>query len=209
MPRTFIAASTALMRRGPSTRTSARRAACARRARYGARRRCAARGELRAPDRGLRLGLAGEPRKSSARGVPARLRRRRGRDSAERCSSLQLSSGFDMTSGRWAFAGERTMRVATTRVSVIATPLAHATRRRCAPSRRASASPRRRAPSCSRRTCAGRLAPVITVDTCGFLRHHASDICASVQPRSRGDRRERAAPWRSSPASVRRSASHS
>ena len=39
-------------------------------------------------------------------------------------------------------------------------------------------------------TCAGRLAPVITVDTCGFLRHHASDICASVQPRSRGDRRE-------------------
>ena len=34
-------------------------------------------------------------------------------------------------------------------------------------------------------TCAGRLAPVMTVETCGFLRHHASDICASVQLSSR------------------------
>jgi hypothetical protein len=29
-------------------------------------------------------------------------------------------------------------------------------------------------------TCDGRLAPVMTVETRGFLRHHARDICASV-----------------------------
>ena len=34
------------------------------------------------------------------------------------------------------------------------------------------------------RTCSTRLAPVITVETCGFFAHHASASCASVQPRS-------------------------
>ena len=34
------------------------------------------------------------------------------------------------------------------------------------------------------RTWSTRLAPVITVDTCGFFAHHASDSCASVQSRS-------------------------
>ncbi len=57
--------------------------------------------------------------------------------------------------------------------------------RRCAP----SMSPSRRSRTASACmfscTCDTRLAPVITVDTCGFVRHHASAICASVQPRSR------------------------
>src|SRR5437660_12770889 len=33
-------------------------------------------------------------------------------------------------------------------------------------------------------TCSGRLAPVITVLTCGFFRHQASPSCAKLQPRS-------------------------
>jgi len=33
-------------------------------------------------------------------------------------------------------------------------------------------------------TCSTRLAPVMTVDTCGFLTHQASDIWAKVHPSS-------------------------
>ena len=54
----------------------------------------------------------------------------------------------------------------------------------------------------------GLLAPVMTVETCGFLRHHAIASCPSVQPRSAaiGPRRRTTAIFA---GSVRRSASHS
>ena len=81
--------------RAEPARRAARRAACASRARKGGGRRMAARGELRAPDGRLRLGLAGEPLEQlGARPCPTPLRRTRGRGRRSAAPRVQLRSGF-------------------------------------------------------------------------------------------------------------------
>ena len=160
MPRTFIAASTFLSRRGPShcTRLATRRVRASGTNGPGAG--WPARRELRAPDRCLRFGLAGEaPEQLGANGAVLGI----GAHAIQERGALLFGPGFERIHRRHR-SGRRLLdaRSITSGVSFGTTASAF----------RFST------------TCAGRLAPVITVDTCGFLRHHARDIWASVQPSS-------------------------
>ncbi len=92
----------------------------------GAGRRMAARRQLRPPDGGLRLGLAGQPAKElRTHGAGFRVRAR----AIEKCGALLLAPGLERVHCRVCVTSWQP---------------------RSAPSRRAKAAARRRAPACSR-----------------------------------------------------------
>src|SRR5215470_1450855 len=140
----------------------------------------AASSELRSPDRRLRLGFACHPAeqlRTWCAGFGF------GTDAIQQRRALLLIPAFERI--RHGIQQRQAARSGFDRACA---------RYRAAPSAVVAASMRARTPGVSFATtssafmfstiCAGRLAPVMTVETFGFLRHHASDICASVHPSS-------------------------